>query len=236
MNINKNKIIFIISAIVVLLSLSQPQLPAASRGRLIERKIDNVTVLVYVPGDYTVERKYPLIVGCHGAGQSGEEIYNAWREAADKRGYIIAAPNFEDYYKQKGLRLDVFLLDVVKEMRSTYRIDRSRIVLVGNSRGARYSYLVGLVYSNVFSAIAPCSGNSSYLDGFPWRKSVKKIPVYVLHGELDPYFPLDEMYKEEKELKRYGYKVKVHVNKGVGHAYPNALETPVPDWIDRHFK
>ncbi len=229
------KNICIMSMAAVLL-LPSPQLSAASRGRLIEREIDNVTVLVYVPGSYTVEMKYPLIVGCHGTGQTGEEIYNAWREAADRRGYIIAAPNFDDYDRQKEVKLGKFMLDVVKEMRSVYRIDSTKIVLVGNSGGASVCYGVGLYYPDIFTAIAPCSGHSSYLDKFPWKPGLKKIPVYILHGEKDPYHPLEELYKEENILKRCGYNVKVHINKGVGHAYPNALETPVPDWIDRHFK
>jgi len=231
------RLFFACVAIIIAAAFISPFSSAADEGKFLENKIDDVTVLVYVPGNYDPAiKKYPLIVGCHGGGQSGKEIYFAWRGAADERGYIIAAPNFDDYYKQNELRLDKFLFDVVKDIRSTYRIDGSKVVLVGNSKGAKYSYMEGLTYPEVFSAIAPCSGNSSYLDGFPWRPNTKKIPVYILHGEKDPYFPLEELYKEEEILKRCGYNVKVHVNKGKGHAYPNALETPVPDWIDRGFK
>ncbi|MDD5009679.1 MAG: dienelactone hydrolase family protein [Syntrophorhabdaceae bacterium] len=225
------------SIAIIILAISIPSFSfAADEGKLLEGKIDGVTVLVYIPKGWVIEKKYPLIIGCHGGGQTGREIYNAWHRAADERGYIIAAPTFGDFFKQKNRKLDEFILNIVKEMRSTYRIDSTRIVMVGNSMGASCTYWVGLMHPEVITAIAPCSGYSPYLKGFPWKPGLKKIPVYILHGEKDPYAPLEEMYKEEAKLKSCGYDVKVHVNKGIGHAYPNALETPVPDWIDSHFK
>jgi len=232
-----NKYCCFVPIIATMLLSLIPAAFCAPEGKLIEEKIDGITVLVYVPGDYDpAKKKYPLIVGCHGGGQSGKEIYFAWHKAADERGYIIAAPNFDEYDKQKEVKLGNFMLDVVKEIRSVYRIDSTRIVLVGNSSGASVCYGVGLFYPEVFTAIAPCSGHSSYLKNFPWKPGLKKVPVYILHGENDPYHPLEELYKEEEKLKRCGYDVKVHVNKNLGHAYPNALNTPVPDWIDRGFK
>ena len=57
--------VFVVAALSLLFI---PPAFCAPKGELIEEKIDGVTVLVYVPGNYDpAKKKYPLIVGCHGA-------------------------------------------------------------------------------------------------------------------------------------------------------------------------
>ncbi len=217
-------------------TVEQARAPA-KEGEVVRDTLGSFIYYTYIPPNFNMAKKYPLIVGAHGSGQTGYEIINAWKKSADKRGYIIVAPTMPYDTDWDKVSVDNLFLDIVKEVKKKYKnIDKKKIIFTGNSAGAGDTYNVGLCNPSVFKAAVPCSGRYGFLKHFLRRKPTKKIPVYILHGDKDPYFPLAEAYQVQELLDKKHYKVKLFVNKGLGHVYPEMSDTPVPDWIDKNFK
>lgn len=211
-------------------------LPDAMGGQIIEDEVDGFKVYIFLPWDYSMWHKYPLIVGSHGSNNTGMEIIKGWKSVANKRGYIVVAPTIPDATDWSKIDIDKIFIDIVKMVRSKYNIDNARVLMTGNSAGAGHTYYMAIKHPEIFRAAAPSSGCFRFLRGFPWKSGVKKIPIYILHGENDPLFSSDEAYKVKKLLERCGYSVQIYIGTGAGHAYPDMEKTPVPDWIDKGFK
>ncbi|MCK9554861.1 dienelactone hydrolase family protein [bacterium] len=214
----------------------QVEMPA-EEGEIVRNELGSFIYYIYIPPNFNRAKKYPLIVGSHGSGQTGYEIINAWKKSADKRGYIVVAPTMPYDTDWDKVSVDKLFLDIVKEVEKKYKnINKKKVIFTGNSAGAGDTYNVGLCNPSVFKAAVPCSGRYDFLKNFLRRKPTKKIPVYILHGDKDPYFPLAEAYQVQELLDKKHYKVKLFVNKDLGHVYPEMSDTPVPNWIDNNFK
>lgn len=208
---------------------------AAMKGEVTESQVDGFTVYIFVPSDYNRMHKYPLIIGAHGASQTGMEIIKSWEKTADERGYIVAAPTVSGQADQDKIAAEKVFIDIVKTVESKYNINKDKVIMTGNSMGAGYTYSIGLKHPEIFAAVAPSSGSAGALKGFPWKSGLKKIPVFIMHGDSDRILPPENAYQAKIILEHYGYRVKMYIGEGAGHGYPDISLTPIPDWIDNNF-
>jgi pimeloyl-ACP methyl ester carboxylesterase len=154
----------------------------AADGRLVPYR-------VYVPKSYDGASARPLIVMLHGL--YGDERYflsgffdpGIIKSEAERRGYILAVVN-------GGSRFGLNQEDVFEVTNATirdYKIDPSRVYLIGHSIGAFATWLVASSKPETFSAIAAISGGppsrgdalTALLD------KLKGKPAMLVHGAQD---------------------------------------------------
>ena len=114
----------------------------------------------FIPDGYDPEKRYPLVLGLHGA--SGDE--NAFMNGADfkqlgqERGYLLATPYgrgpFGGY--QGDSAEDV--LEVLDRMQAMYAVDAKAVFLTGHSMGGGGTWRIGFATPERFTALAPIAG------------------------------------------------------------------------------
>ena len=189
---------------------------------------------VYVPTSYNGSKPYPLIVALHGLGANEDSFMDSYAKTvptlAEQRGYIIVAPlgfRVDGFY---GFRLstdaspadrlrvelsELDVMEVLKRMRADYKIDDTRIYLMGHSMGAIGTWAIAAKHPTVWAALAPFSGlgNPATIATF------KQIPQIVVHGDADPTVNVSGSRAMVTEMKKLG----------VDHVY---IEVPGGNHID----
>ena len=135
----------------------------------------------YVPTTYTGAKAFPLIIALHGLGGTEDAFFDNYDEGlpplAESHGYIVAAPlgyrvdgsygwglgkppadpdtrRTQDFSEQD-------VMQVLQRMRQLYKIDDSRIYLMGHSMGAIGTWKIAPKYPDIWAAIAPFSGSGA---------------------------------------------------------------------------
>ncbi len=129
--------------------------------------------------DYGQEqKKWPMILFLHGAGERGEDLRLVEKHALPailkmrkNFPFVVVSPQCpEDSWWDKQHEVLVNLLD---EIVGRYDVDESRTYLTGLSMGGYGSWSFGSEYPERFAAIAPiCGGGNPDAAG-----SLKNVPV-----------------------------------------------------------
>jgi poly(3-hydroxybutyrate) depolymerase len=174
----------------------------------------------YVPTTYTGAKMFPLIVALHGLGGTEDSLFDNYDKRlpplAEQHGYIIAAPlgyrvdgsygwglgtapadpnvrRTQDFSEQD-------VMQVLQRVRQQYKIDESRIYLMGHSMGAIGTWKIAAKYPGVWAAIAPISGN-----GAPdTLERIRTVPEIIVHGDADPTVPVAGSRNMVAKLKELG--------------------------------
>lgn len=93
---------------------------------------------IYVPDQYTRDRRWPLVILLHGAGATGDmqDLHLGISERVSAKGMILAVP--EARVAGSGSASD-FLLNLIANMKQQYQIDDQRVFLIGHSMGGYQS-------------------------------------------------------------------------------------------------
>jgi poly(3-hydroxybutyrate) depolymerase len=156
----------------------------------------------YVPTAYTGGKAFPLIITLHGLGGTEDAFFDNYEKKlpplAESHGYIVAAPlgyrvdgsygwglgnppadpntkRMQDFSEQD-------VMQVLARVRQLYKIDDSRIYLMGHSMGAIGTWKVAPKNPDVFAAIATFAGS-----GAPATlERIATTPEFIVHGDADP--------------------------------------------------
>ncbi|HWW83213.1 MAG TPA: prolyl oligopeptidase family serine peptidase [Vicinamibacterales bacterium] len=208
---------------------------------------------MYVPTTYTGSRAFPLIIALHGLGGTEDAFFDGYEkklpQLAEQHGYIVAAP--------LGYRVDGFygwglgnppsdgvsrrmqdlseqdVMQVLQHVKQLYKIDESRIYLMGHSMGGIGTWRVAAKYPDVWAAIGPISGTGQpeSVEAFRW------IPEVVVHGDNDPTVPVTGSRNMVEKMKQLGVEVRYIEVPGGTHGSvvaPNLGN--VLDFFDAHKK
>ena len=199
----------------VLIDLSEGRNPFYAERGEIERAYRAkdgklVPYRVYVPQSYDGEAAKPLIILLHGAlGDERSYFSNLYDPSAiegeaERRGYILAAPNGRDRFGGYGDtgREDVF--QVIEGVLRDYEIVESRIYLTGHSVGGSGVWMVAASRPEFFAAIATVSGPGPGKDKTmnALFEKLKSIPALILHGARDGIIPPDNSRKMVEAAER----------------------------------
>lgn len=96
------------------------------------------------------DKKYPLMVVLHGAGNTVYTI-DGWGyvNTAAQREWIVVVPSIE---------MAEVVFPMIEEAKKLYPVDESRIYLTGFSYGSMNTNILGLKRPELFAAVAPCGG------------------------------------------------------------------------------
>jgi len=215
---------------------------------------------VYVPCDYTPQRRWPVILFLHGAGEGGRDallpteyqLGSAIRRNADRFPAIVVFPQVQ---RQVGWAdADVrFALEALSATEREFITDPDRVYLTGVSSGGKATWYTLYRYPERFAAAlivcgraGPLTSNGTVVresdpivpqvDGHPitqLARAVRAIPVWVFHGDVDPIFPIEDARAVTAELQRQGAVVRYTELAGFGHDVWDIAyySAEVADWL-----
>jgi len=200
---------------------------------------------VMAPSDRDPGRRdYSLIYTLHGAGVKAEGQVDAYK--AKPWSYIVAPTNRRPFgfdWQDWG-RLDA--LEVLDAVKRTLPVDQNRVYLTGHSMGGHGVWHVGLSHPDLFAAMAPGAGWTSfdlyvpwflqkaYVSGDPAARAIRdrallqdaphrfvenarNLPVFILQGGADDNVPPYHPRLFVQRLEHLGYEYTYKEDPGRGH-------------------
>ena len=172
---------------------------------------------VYIPRSYDASKPAPLVVALHGLGGTEDGWMDGYEgqlpALAEKHGYIAVSPlgfRSDGFYgftygsdpdsrrKQELSEQDV--MHVVSRVREDYRVDPSRIYLMGHSMGAIGTWFLAAKYPDVWAALGPIAGTGNPQS----MERMRHIPQFVVHGDADPTVPVAGSRNMVAAMKKLG--------------------------------
>lgn len=193
--------------------------------KITKEKLDSQnrkrTYYLYVPDSLPAGASVPLIVLLHGSGRNGLSLVEKWKELARAEGLIIVGPDSIDTdawrIPEDGPQ---FIYDLIEALKAKHPIDSRRIYLFGHSAGAVQGLNLSMLESEYFAATAVHAGSWREKKEFLFMENAKrKIPLAILVGDRDAFFPLSSVRETESALKGRGFQVEVAVMKDHDHWY-----------------
>ncbi len=219
-------------------AFAQEKQSAETFEKPVEKPI-SLNYLLALPDGYDSadkEKKWPLVVFLHGAGERGNNLDKVkvhgppkLVEAGKKFPFILISPQCPT----GGWWTTEPVMELIDEAEKRYNVDTTRIYLTGLSMGGYGTWHFGAKHANRFAAVAPvCGGGVPYL-----TRGLKQTPVWAFHGGKDSVVPLDESERLVKLLKNQGNKdVKLTVYPEASHdSWTQAYNTEeLYEWLLSH--
>ncbi|MCE2936131.1 MAG: dienelactone hydrolase family protein [Cyclobacteriaceae bacterium] len=208
---------------------------------------------ILFPQNYDSQKKYPLVVMLHGAGERGSDnekqlIHGAKlflsTEARMAYPAIVIFPQCpEDSYwsavsvdrSKQPYGLDFsyespiteplrLVVDLIRYLQRTEQVDRQRIYVTGLSMGGMGTFELAYRFPKLVAAALPICGGGDVLK---YDARVKKIPFWVFHGDADAVVGVEESRAMVERLRSIGVSVKYTEYPGVNHnSWDNAFAEP----------
>jgi len=213
---------------------------------------------VLPPKDYDPGKNYALILTLHGASVRASGQVDAYTQK--DWAFVVAPTNRRRFgfdWQDWG-RLDA--LEVLEEVKKRFPIDPNRIYLTGHSMGGHGVWHIGLAHADLFAAIAPSAGWTSFQLYIPWflqksylfahpellayrdmslREDVPplflenavNLPIFILQGGADEDVPPIQARLYARLLHQLDYEYTYREVPGQKHWW-NLKDTPGTDCVD----
>jgi predicted esterase len=170
---------------------------------------------VDVPPGYAApenaEKKWPLIVGLHGSGDTGQNFTASWYALRDD-GYLIASPKSPGIAWTGGE--DKLVLAMIERMKKDFRVDPRRVSVASFSAGTFFGMPFVFRNPELFQALVAMGGGGPV----GVKPAARNLRVYLFVGEQDPAKPGAEAAFDC--LKKKGIDVTIRIKPGLGHEFP----------------
>jgi predicted peptidase len=206
----------------------------------------DVDYLLFLPKGYDPkgERRWPLILFLHGAGERGTNIWKVATHGPPKIAttqpdfpFIVVSPQCPE---GQSWSKEV-LLGLLDDIIARYAVDKGRVYLTGLSMGGYGTWDLGLSYPERFAAIVPICGGGQIitvlLSGGNKAAALRSLGVWAFHGVKDPVVPLEESQRMVDALKRAGVPdFKLTVYPDAQHdSWTETYNNPaLYDWLLKH--
>ena len=189
---------------------------AMQKSKKFEKQITrtlSANYLLFLPKAYEPkgEKKWPLMIFLHGAGERGSELKKVAVHGPPKLvqsqpdfPFIVVSPQCPENQMWSN---DV-VLALMDEILATHQVDTNRVYLTGLSMGGFGTWSIALQYPERFAAVAPICGGGNTIEALltPKRKAaaLRTLGVWAFHGAKDPVVKLSESERMVEALKRVG--------------------------------
>ncbi len=172
-------------------------------------------------GEKVKDKKYPLMLFLHGAGERGDDINRVLQhgppmqiaKGKDFDAYVISPQCPRKSWWPAGdmiRQLDLLL----KKVCNDYPIDRSRIYITGLSMGGMGTMAMVQSLPDRFAAAVPICGRGDVSKA----EKMVDVPMWFFHGDADSTVKPEGSTAMVEAIKQAGgNKVKLTMYPGVGH-------------------
>ncbi|MCA9719756.1 MAG: hypothetical protein KC468_34130 [Myxococcales bacterium] len=206
---------------------------------------------LYVPGSYDPGVAAPLVLGLHGAGDTGANFYGAvkasgWTAASEASAFILVVPStkspYSDFANWSGNPQNDIdemiaemgeLLALVDELGTHYHVDPAQLHAFGFSNGGLFTAFTGMSHASALASLAVL--------GYGWGPGYvvtppRKIPVQFACGASDGFHTY--AVNSESFLASQGHETRMESIAGVGHSFLGIMSSLPPAdvfaWMQSH--
>ncbi|HPN68490.1 MAG TPA: endonuclease/exonuclease/phosphatase family protein [Saprospiraceae bacterium] len=211
---------------------------------------DTLNYRILYPPNFDKNKKYPLLLLLHGAGERGndnvKQLIHGGRlflDSIEKYPAIVIAPqcpsddywasvnrtenngrlNFEFLDRPQPTKSLALVMSLVNEELSKNYIDASRFYVTGLSMGGMGTWeLLWRMPQKIAAALPICGG------GFAKKAPLMRgIPIWTFHGTKDTTVPIYHSMSMLESVQKSGGTVRINIYDGVGHnSWDNAFAEP----------
>lgn len=196
--------------------------------------------VVFLPPDYTPNRKWPTIIFLNGYGECGTDGYKqisvglgpAIMTNVKEWPFLVLfpqKPKHEDSWEQ----YDDMVMAILNKTKCEYSVDENRVYLTGLSQGGFGTWAIAAKHPDVFAAIAPICGGGRPDEMAP---ALKNLPIWSFHGDADPVVKVELSKAMVDAVNAAGGNAKLTIYPGVGHnSWDKAYrEEKLGEWFLQH--
>lgn len=189
-----------------------------------------------LPSGYSRDKSYPLVVALHYGGKvtpfyGFEFLVSVVEPALNDLDAILVAPDCPAMGWTNPVS-EESVLELMVLCMETYRIDANRVLVVGFSMGGLGAWYLAGRHPDIFSAAIPIAAPAD-VETTPL---IENVPIYIIHGEKDEIFPLDEVKKLYSREIAAGAEIQLIIVEKANHheltRYIPPLKSAIP-WIRR---
>ena len=172
--------------------------------------------LLYLPKDYDANRRWPLIVFLHGAGERGHDLEIVRRSTLPslvEQGQTMEAILLSPQCPANTNWSPETIVKLVEHVSGRFSVDEDRVYLTGYSLGGWGTWTTAMYDPGRFAAVAPLAGGGDTQQA----EQLKDVPIWAFHGDKDTVVPLEATQRMVDAVKKCGGQVKFTVYSGVGH-------------------
>ncbi len=176
--------------------------------------------VLFVPHDYKGDKKYPVILFLHGAGErSGGKkqpvevgIGPAIKKHEKSFPFLVVIPQAAKTWQAKSADAERALA-MLAEVEKDYKVDPKRVYLSGLSMGGFGTWSLAIAHPEKWAAIVPVCGRGDTKQA----AKIKDIPCWCFHGDADTAVKVEGSRSMIAALKEAGGSPKYTEYPGVGH-------------------
>lgn len=205
-------------------------------ARTFESGGEKLNYRLLKPKDYDPNRKYPLVLFMHGAGERGDnnkaQLVHGMNDFASDEvmskypAFVIApqCPNNKKWVEvdwgaakhtspdKPSISLQL-TFDAMAALQKEFSIDDKRIYVTGLSMGGYGTWDAAARRPGYFAAAAPICGGGDEGDA----KKLAKLPIWAFHGDKDGAVKVERTRNMIAAIKEAGGEPKYTEYPGVGH-------------------
>jgi predicted peptidase len=194
--------------------------------------------LLFLPDKYKEDahHRWPLILYLHGGSLRGDDIERVrtlglpHRLEQDRQfPFVVVAPLCPE--GEVWTDADA-LVQLVDEVIRTNRIDEKSVYVTGHSMGGRGALYVAYRYPDRFAAVVAMSPLSPIT---AWTKSLRNIPLWIIHGAKDTAAPVADSQELVRSIEQSGGRPRFTVLPDRDHFILDLYDkNDVFDWMAEH--
>ncbi|MBQ8524167.1 MAG: S-layer homology domain-containing protein [Clostridia bacterium] len=165
---------------------------------------------LYVPDDYDPEKKYPVLLFLHGAGEIGtnntSQLNNMSLHLFNQSGSSIRDTICIFPQTPIGWWDTQTLYELMEHVASLYSTDTDRYYIMGLSMGGHGTWHMIAEYPEYFAAAIPICGAGDSLAA----PSLSHMPIYIVHGAKDDTVSVECSRRMSTALKSAGNTVFIY--------------------------
>jgi len=203
---------------------------------------ETMRYLLFVPEGSDRSKSYPLVLWLHGGGSRGNDLKLllahgnvhgiGFLARVDNQvrypSYILAPQcptnrfwgDSESNHPTTEMKL---VLEILEKVRREYRVDSSRIYVMGMSLGGYGTWDIITRSPTTFAAAVPICGGGEVSKAL----LIAKTPIWAFHGDEDDMVNVSESRRMVEAIKKAGGQPRYTEYKGVGHdSWVQAFKEP----------
>ena len=189
------------------------------------------------PKELDLEKKYPLVILFHGAGERGTnnvsqlvhgatDLLNYMREKKIE-AYFIAGqcPAGKQWVDTPWTQLShtmpekpsesmALMIELIEKTMKELPVDRDQVLVTGISMGGYGTWDIVQRHPDWFAAAMPCCGGGDTA----LAEKIRNVPIWAFHGDKDMVVPFKRSRNMVAALWAVDGKIRYREYPGVGHA------------------